>query len=92
MIDAYFGEKIIEKLEGMAIVVDNGIFTIGVDDGDLWKFKERGICAIGSGGCYALAAMDAGATAKESVKIAIGRDIYSGGRIRTFKVSENNKG
>ena len=41
--------------------------------------------AIGSGASYALGAMDAGATAKEAVKIA-SRDVYTGGIIRTHKL------
>jgi hypothetical protein len=43
-------------------------------------------CAIGSGGVYALAAMKAGASAEESVKIAIEMDPYSGGDVFCEKV------
>lgn len=42
--------------------------------------------AIGSGEEYAIGAMDAGCSAREAVKIAAGRDIYTGGRIRVFKI------
>lgn len=42
--------------------------------------------AGGSGKEVALGAMLAGATPKEAVKIAIQRDVYSGGRIRTITV------
>jgi ATP-dependent protease HslVU (ClpYQ) peptidase subunit len=43
--------------------------------------------AIGSGAAFAMGAMDAGATAKEAVKIAC-RDVYTGGKIRTYKIKE----
>lgn len=40
--------------------------------------------AVGSGMLYALCAMDAGADAEEAVKVAIKRDVYSGGEIQKF--------
>lgn len=43
--------------------------------------------AIGSGAKHALTAMDLGLDAKEAVKMAMKRDIYTGGRIRTFRCS-----
>lgn len=42
--------------------------------------------AIGSGVYYALSAMDVGATATEAVAIGIKRDIYSGGKVQSYKV------
>ncbi len=42
--------------------------------------------AKGSGSELALAAMDHGKSAKESVEYAITRDIYSGGKVRVFNV------
>lgn len=61
---------------------------------DVYVNKE-GVCeyfevtfneAKGSGSELALAAMDHGKSAKEAVKYAITRDIYSGGRVRVFNV------
>ena len=40
--------------------------------------------AVGSGMLYALCAMDAGADAEEAVKVAIKRDVYSGGEVQKF--------
>lgn len=40
--------------------------------------------AEGSGSHIALGAMDAGASPEEAVRIAIRRDVNSGGRVRTF--------
>lgn len=42
--------------------------------------------AIGSGSSFALAAMDFGRTAKDAVKYAMTRDVYSGGKISVCDV------
>lgn len=67
-----------------------------VDDGKVW---EAVVCegvysvveldfnsTLGSGAHFALAAMDFGCTAKQSVKYAMTRDCATGGKIRTVKV------
>lgn len=41
---------------------------------------------LGSGGDFALAAMDHGKSAKEAVKYAMTRDVYTGGRVRVYSV------
>ena len=41
---------------------------------------------IGSGDFFALAAMDHGGSAKESVEYAMTRDIYTGGKVHVFDV------
>ncbi len=69
-------------------------------DGNLWEASfcpETGFWkapvspkeprTLGSGGCYALTAMDMGATAKEAVKMAMKRDTGTGGRVRTYKLN-----
>jgi ATP-dependent protease HslVU (ClpYQ) peptidase subunit len=63
-----------------AIVVrpDGGVFTVSEHDG---LVKARAPIAMGSGGDYALGAMDAGASPAEAVGIAIRRDPRSGGLI-----------
>lgn len=67
------------------------------DDVVCWVFINDGIfceeiidytMAIGSGGDFALAAMDHGKSAKEAVKYAMTRDVYTGGRVRVFKVRD----
>lgn len=56
-------------------------------DGKIWLFETDGRpMAIGSGNQFAIGAMDMGASAKQAVKIAIERDCFSGGKIRTYKV------
>lgn len=44
--------------------------------------------SIGSGSVFALAAMDAGASAEEAVKIAMKRDVYSGGEITVVQLED----
>lgn len=64
--------------------------------GDAW-YNENGewnnlkkwnydYIAIGSGGAVAMAAMDAGADARTAVAVGIKRDVYSGGKIQSYKV------
>lgn len=65
---------------GMAALYEDGMWF----DLDKWKYPYA---AIGTGTLFALAAMDAGATAEEAVRIAVRRDLYSGGRIQKVKVS-----
>lgn len=71
----YAGLVILPKGELMEI--ENGTF--------LPKMRQKFV-AIGSGGGYALAAMYAGATATEAVKIATKLDINSSGPIKTLKL------
>ena len=42
--------------------------------------------SIGSGSAFALAAMDHGKTASEAVEYAKERDIYTGGKVRTYNI------
>lgn len=51
-------DKIMHKLEAMMIVADKGDFMIVSGTGDVIE-PENGVCAIGSGGNYALAAAKA---------------------------------
>lgn len=63
-----------------------GVANFDEDDGVLWTCERIVPFAMGSGAVYALGAMDAGASAKEAVKIASDRDIYTGGKIRTYRI------
>lgn len=42
--------------------------------------------AIGSGASYAVAAMDFGRSAREAVRYASTRDVYTGGRVKVWKL------
>jgi hypothetical protein len=84
----YFGDERKRVPEVSAIAVDNGKFyRCGVTDKlEFWKQEITHDDAIGSGMDWALAAMDFGKSAKEAVEYAKTRDIYTGGKVRTFKL------
>lgn len=52
-----------------------------------YDITKDGHYAIGTGRDFAIAAMDAGASAEEAVQIAANRDIYTGGRVQTLEIS-----
>ena len=86
------GDDVISDIEGkpcadFLIVDGNKVYYGGLEEEGFWKMKIQSNTpyAIGSGAAYAIGAMDAGATAKEAVKIA-SRDVFTGGIIRTYKV------
>ena len=89
-IDIWFGgDKKKNELNVAALVIDKEsvIWYVTCDD----EFTRCRILtaepqALGSGTFHALTAMDMGATAKEAVKMAMKRDPYTGGEIRTIKV------
>lgn len=69
-----------EDFYGLVVFADEVIFMY---EGGKKSYQMTGSphYAIGSGSDYALAAMDAGASADEAVAIAITRDVYTGGEI-----------
>lgn len=69
-------------------IVEDGkcYYTVYTDDGHPTTLETTWNDSAGSGQDFAMAAMDFGATAKEAVKYATSRDIYSGGLIKTFKI------
>lgn len=89
---AYLSEEIddLTPTDCVAFMVEDGrLYVTGVDEnGHLWRdpYDLKQHAAIGSGGAYALTAMDLGCTAKEAVKMAMLRDSRTGGRIRTYRI------
>lgn len=76
-----------EDLDAIAMLISNGkVYGVSVADGCCTHTLYHHSNAFGSGANFALAAMDHGKSAKEAVKYAITRDIYSGGRVRVFNV------
>lgn len=47
--------------------------------------------SVGSGSCFALAAMKAGVSAEEAVKVACELDVYSGGEITVVQLEEESE-
>lgn len=90
LVKAYFGENHEEKTGTTAYAIHSGeVSEIGISEGcGFWRNRITKHDAVGSGSHFALGAMDAGKTAYEAVKIAINRDIYSGGKIRRVKVKK----
>lgn len=69
-----------EDFSGLVVFTD-GVVFLYEGGRNSYEVTDRGYISIGSGSDYALAAMDAGASAEEAVKVAIKRDIYSGGQV-----------
>lgn len=89
ILDAYFGVK----FEGApctncAFIVDKGVAYKAAFDPDegFWVQELKCNDVSGSGGNFALAAMDFGCNAKEAVKYAKKRDTMTGGKVRVVKV------
>lgn len=76
-----------DELECSGLMIDNGkLFQVNQTE-HRYVFDEiKESMATGSGGNFAMAAMDFGQTAKQAVQYAAKRDIYTGGRIRVFNV------
>lgn len=90
LIAAYFGTPSPVPVECSGYVVDGGkLMLVGHDDKTgIWRqeLDPANPDAIGSGHAYAIAAMDMGASAEDAVRAAMKRDIYTGGKVRNFKV------
>ncbi|MGF1502059.1 MAG: ATP-dependent protease subunit HslV [Paracoccaceae bacterium] len=81
-------DKYLQKLEAMLIVTDGTTLLVVTGAGDVLE-PEGGVCAIGSGGSYALAAarallltdLDAEATAREALRIASEICVFTNGHV-----------
>ena len=71
--------------EIQVIVISNNKCYV-IDDDCSEFLQVKGCYAIGSGGDFAKGAMDAGATARQAVRIAANNDPKTGGRIRALKI------
>jgi 20S proteasome alpha/beta subunit len=73
----------LEEISALHLRTDGSLWEY---EGEAWVKQDPGYFATGSGSPYAFAAMDAGASAKEAVRIAIKRDAGSGGRVQSLKL------
>lgn len=75
--------------DAVALVVKDGtVYLRGVTDkGEAWTQKLTGSRCIGSGGSFALAALDFGCSAYDAVKYASKRDVYTGGKIHVYDIA-----
>lgn len=76
-----------EDFQGV-VVFSDGVIFMYEGGKKSYAVEDQKYVSIGSGSDYALAAMDAGATAEEAVKVAIGRDVYTGGKIFIEELDE----
>lgn len=88
-IESYFDPDYVpvSGTDAAGFVVDDGVvYYAGVSPEKYFKSVEDGVWAIGSGSDHALTAMDLGCSAKEAVKMAMKRDVNTGGKVRVFKI------
>lgn len=75
-----------EELNANTILVSDGVPVMYVyRDNELVSWEISTPYATGSGGQFALAAMDFGLTAKDAIKYAMTRDSSTGGKITNIK-------
>ena len=88
LIEMWFSMESKDSLMCSAFVIDNGVvyeFGLASDGGISKEALIENLCK-GSGEFWAMAAMDFGCSAKDAVKYAMTRDMYTGGKIRVIKV------
>jgi ATP-dependent protease HslVU (ClpYQ) peptidase subunit len=83
--DEKCGDDIIVEVSGFRIS-DGRVYWCFMADGFFCEEYIDYSMAIGSGGDFALAAMDFGKSAKEAINYAKTRDSATGGRVRVFDV------
>lgn len=76
-----------EDFTGLVVFTDGVVFMYEGGKRS-YELVNSEYYAIGSGADFALSAMDAGATAEEAVKVAIKRDVFSGGEIFIEELDE----
>lgn len=91
VISSYFDKQMVDGLNCEGFVYDDGkLYEIVAYDRGISVNENIGPIAYGSGSDHAITAIDCGLNAKEAVKMAAKRDIYTGGKIRTFKINWRN--
>ncbi len=70
------------------LVTDDGIFEVGVMDCAIYYTKSYYSYGMGSGGYWALAALDHGKTAAKAVEYASTRDSCTGGKISVYDIKK----
>lgn len=88
LVGMWFSSEPVKDIGCHAFVIDRGVvYDYGLDNnGEISKEKLDENLGKGSGQDWALAAMDFGCSAKDAVKYAMTRDVYSGGKVKVIKV------
>lgn len=78
------------KIEASAFFVSGGIVyqCVVTDDGEPAKSECKYSDSMGSGGLFALSALDHGKSARDAVEYAKTRDCGSGGKVTVFDVEK----
>lgn len=83
-------EKANDNLDNDCIFVDNKCAYLGVIDNEK-VFRSSDLyynMSVGSGGDYAICALDFGATAKEAIEYAATKDVYTGGKVHVYDIEK----
>jgi len=71
------------------LVVRKGIAYKACNENGVYKLDELPCNeSLGSGGWFAMAAVDLGKTARESVEYAMTRDVYTGGKVHVYDIEK----
>lgn len=71
------------------VVSDNEVYWLSFEDGNTMLTKCNYNESVGSGQDHALTALDLGLSAKDAVKMAMKRDVNTGGKVRIYKVNND---
>lgn len=80
-----FGKYSDNFLFSCVVIAPDGAVTLIDDEMEPQPVFDKHL-ALGTGGAFAVAAMDAGASVEDAVKIACKRDIYSSEPIEVFSI------
>jgi len=69
-------------------VFDGNVYQACIDENVFREDLLEVSVGAGSGGDWALAALDHGKTAKEAIEYAMTRDIYSGGKVHVYDIEK----
>ncbi len=87
-VDAFLNNKTVDKDINVGLYAydkkTKQVFEIGDVEGKIWRGLLIDMKACGSGSRHAITAMDCGRNSVEAVKLAMKRDIFTGGVIRCF--------
>lgn len=92
-ISGFFGEeiKLVPQCRAMVIQSDKVYICTYNNECILEKYELKHNDELGSGGLFALAALDFGKSAAEAVEYACSKDVYSGGTIRLYRIVEDKE-
>lgn len=86
--NAVHNTKSPENTDCVSLKVSGGkVYLVAADGDGIYKIQEMEMSeGLGSGGRFALSALDFGKTAKEAVEYAMTRDVYTGGKVHIYDI------